>query len=138
MGMTFLGALENSKFWEPLGKTFSTSGNGISGGDKGQSINSFWQLAFSHDSYSPAYLSKQFSFSFVLHFLKICSHLYFKRWKERDHLQMPTGESVYFKQCCSGVPAAVAMLAYWLLGVGRRIKLVMARWKVASTSHSIG
>lgn len=67
------------------------------------------------------------SFHFVLHFLKICSHLYFKRWKEKYHLQMPTGKSVYFKQCCSGVPAAVARTAYWLLGVVRRIKIVMSR-----------
>lgn len=36
-------------------------------------------------------------------------------------------ESVYFKQCCSGAPAAVAMFAYWLLGEVRRLKLVMSR-----------
>lgn len=36
-------------------------------------------------------------------------------------------KSVYFKQCCSGAPAAVAMLAYWLLRVVRRVKLVMLR-----------
>lgn len=89
-------------------------------------MNPFWQLVF-HDFSSPVYLSKQFSFSFVLHFLKICSHLYFKRWKEKDHLRMPTGKSVCFKQCCSGAPAAVAMPAYWLLGRVRGIKLVMSR-----------
>lgn len=69
----------NSKFWEPLGKKAShVSESGVSSGDKGQSINPFWQLAFAHDFSSPAHLSKQFSLSFVLHFLKICSQLYFK------------------------------------------------------------
>lgn len=117
----------NSKFWEPLGKTAShVSESGISRGDKGRSVNPFSQLAFAHDFSSPAYLSKQFSLSFVLHFLKICSQLYFKWWQEKAHLQMPTGKSIYFKQCCSRAPAAVAMLANWFLGVVRRIKHVMS------------
>jgi len=52
-------------------------------------------------------------------------------WKgmqeNENHEKMLTGKSVYFKQCCSGVPAAVARTAYWLLGVVKRIKLVMSR-----------
>ena len=36
-------------------------------------------------------------------------------------------ENVYFKQCSSGAPAAVAMPVCWLLGVVRRVKLVMSR-----------
>lgn len=67
MGMTFFfkEILDNSKIWEPLGKAFNISGNDISGGDKGQSIHFFWQLAFSHNFDFPAYLSKQFSFCFT-------------------------------------------------------------------------
>lgn len=68
MGMTFSRRSLNSKFWEPLGRAFNIRGNGISGG-KGWSINPSWQLAFSHDFSSSAYLSRQFSFSFVLQFL---------------------------------------------------------------------
>ena len=44
---------------------------------------------------------------------------------KKDHWQMPTGESVYFKQRYSGAPAAVSMVADWFLGVVCRLQHTM-------------